>query len=121
MVTSSASGPDCLSVRPASGCDNDAHDGNSGTVSSRRRLVHVTTTDMSLALLLGPQLEAFAEAGYEVLGASAPGPFVREMGARGVRHLPLRHATRSFAPQHDVAALFELRTLFRALGPDIVH
>jgi len=29
-----------------------------------RRLVHVTTTDMSLELLLGPQLSAFAAAGY---------------------------------------------------------
>ena len=34
------------------------------------RLVHVTTTDISLAWLLGPQLEAFGEAGYEVIGAT---------------------------------------------------
>ena len=39
-----------------------------------KRLLHVTTVDMSLALLLGPQLRAFAEAGMEVIGVSAPVP-----------------------------------------------
>ncbi len=36
-----------------------------------KKLVHVTTVDMSLVLLLGPQLRAFAEAGMEVVGVSA--------------------------------------------------
>ena len=71
-----------------------------------RRLVHVTTTDMSLELLLGPQLSAFVAAGYEVIGASAPGRYVEAIEARGVRHVPLTHATRSMAPQHDLAAWF---------------
>ena len=86
-----------------------------------RRLVHVTTTDMSLELLLGPQLSAFVAAGYEVIGASAPGRYVEAIEARGVRHVPLTHATRSMAPQHDLAAWFELRRLFVELQPDIVH
>ena len=34
---------------------------------SRPRLVHLTTTDISLELLLGPQLSAFVDAGYEVI------------------------------------------------------
>ncbi len=38
--------------------------------------MHLTTTDISLELLLGPQLSAFVDAGYEVIGVSAPGPFV---------------------------------------------
>jgi glycosyltransferase involved in cell wall biosynthesis len=85
------------------------------------RLVHVTTTDMSLALLLGPQLRAFAAAGYEVIGMSAPGEWVGQLEADGIRHIPLRHATRAVAPAHDVRALGELRGLFRTLRPDIVH
>lgn len=85
------------------------------------RLLHVTTTDMSLALLLGPQLRAFAEAGYEVIGVSAPGPFVAELETQGIRHIPLRHATRSAAPHRDVLALAELRALFSDLRPAIVH
>ncbi|HEY7439336.1 MAG TPA: glycosyltransferase family 4 protein [Acidimicrobiia bacterium] len=88
---------------------------------SRRRLVHVTTTDMSLELLLGPQLSAFRDAGYEVIGASAPGRYLEALEARGVRHYPLRGATRAMAPRRDARALLELRSLFRDLRPDIVH
>jgi len=90
-------------------------------LGGRPRLVHVTTTDISLALLLGPQLEAFADAGYDVITASAPGPFVERLRAAGIDHIPLRHATRAMAPQHDLAALAELTALFRRLRPDIVH
>ena len=84
-------------------------------------LVHVTTTDISLALLLAPQLAAFRDAGYEVVTASAPGPFVPRIEAMGLKHVPLVHATRAMAPHHDMAAFVELRSLFRALRPDIVH
>ena len=85
------------------------------------RLLHVTTTDISLELLLGPQLRAFGEAGYEVHTASAPGPFVAGLTADGIEHHPLRHATRAIAPGRDLAAPAELYRLFRRLRPDIVH
>jgi glycosyltransferase involved in cell wall biosynthesis len=85
------------------------------------RLLHVTTTDMSLELLLGPQLRAFRDAGYEVHTASAPGPFVAGLARDGIAHHPLRHATRAFALGHDAAAPYELYRLFRRLRPDIVH
>ncbi len=88
---------------------------------SRPLLVHVTTTDISLELLLGNQLEAFAEAGYDVVGVSAPGPYVAALERRGVRHVPLRHATRSFSLREDARALAELTALFRRLRPVIVH
>jgi glycosyltransferase involved in cell wall biosynthesis len=84
-------------------------------------LVHVTTTDMSLALLLGPQLSAFAVAGYDVVGVSAPGPFVAELERAGIRHIALGHATRSVSPLDDVRAAAELYRLLRRLRPDIVH
>ncbi len=76
---------------------------------------------MSLALLLGPQLTAFRRAGFDVIGVSAPGPYVPELETAGIRHVPLRHATRSMAPGHDLAALAELVRLFRRLRPAIVH
>jgi glycosyltransferase involved in cell wall biosynthesis len=84
-------------------------------------LIHVTTADMSLVLLLGPQLRAFAAEGMEVIGVSSPGPFVEQLGEWGISHVPLRHATRSVAPGHDLLALPELKRLFRRLRPDIVH
>jgi glycosyltransferase involved in cell wall biosynthesis len=86
-----------------------------------KRLVHVTTVDMSLVLLLGPQLRAFADAGMDVVGVSAPGPFVPQLESWGIRHEPLRHATRSSAPGQDAMALVELWRLFKRLRPDIVH
>ena len=86
-----------------------------------KKLVHVTTVDMSLVLLLGPQLRAFADAGMEVVGVSAPGPFVPQLESWGIRHQPLRHATRSAAVGQDLLALAELWRLFRQLEPDIVH
>jgi glycosyltransferase involved in cell wall biosynthesis len=86
-----------------------------------RRVVHVTTTDISLALLLGPQLRAFADAGMDVIGVSASGPWVSQLTAMGIRHEPLRHATRSVNVAQDVAALGELVRLLRHLRPDIVH
>ncbi len=86
-----------------------------------KRLLHVTTTDISLVLLLGAQLRAFAAAGYDVVTASAPGPWVNRLREWGVGHHPLRYATRAFAPSQDARALLELRTLFRRLQPDVVH
>jgi glycosyltransferase involved in cell wall biosynthesis len=89
--------------------------------ASRPMVVHVTTTDMSLELLLGPQLEAIASAGYRVVGVSAPGPYVDALARRGVEHVALAHATRAMAPTEDAQALTELMALFRRLRPSIVH
>ncbi len=84
-------------------------------------LVHVTTADISLELLLGPQLSAYRSAGFDVVGVSAPGPFVDDVTARGVRHIPLDNATRAMDPSSDARALLELIRLFRYLRPTIVH
>jgi glycosyltransferase involved in cell wall biosynthesis len=89
--------------------------------ASRPLVVHVTTTDMSLELLLGPQLEAIADAGYRVIGASAPGSHAHALARRGVEYVALAHATRAMAPAEDARALAELMALFRRLRPSIVH
>lgn len=89
--------------------------------AGRPRLIHLTTVDISLELLLGPQLSAFVDAGYEVIGMSAPGPHVPAIEARGVRHIALDNSTRSMSLTTDARALFELRRRFRELRPDIVH
>jgi len=85
------------------------------------RVVHVTTTDISLFLLLGPQLLAFRDAGYDVVGVSAPGPYVDRLEALGIHHVALQHATRAMAPNRDAALVPELVRTFRRLRPDIVH
>jgi glycosyltransferase involved in cell wall biosynthesis len=90
-------------------------------MARRPVVVHLTTVDMSLELLLGPQLRAFRRAGYRVVGASAPGPYVAGLEADGIEHVALRHATRSWSPTADARALRELVGLFGHLRPDVVH
>jgi glycosyltransferase involved in cell wall biosynthesis len=86
-----------------------------------RHVVHLTTTDMSLELLLGPQLTAFVEAGWQVTGVSAAGPFVPAIEARGVTFVGLEHSTRSMSVGSDLRAMREVYQLFRRLRPDVVH
>jgi glycosyltransferase involved in cell wall biosynthesis len=94
---------------------------NSSSPLVGRRLDHLATTDMSLALLLGPQLRAFANAGMDVIGASAAGSYAGELATWGIRHETVHHATRSNSVRQDAQALVELVRMFRRLRPDIVH
>jgi glycosyltransferase involved in cell wall biosynthesis len=87
----------------------------------RPKLIHLTTVDMTLELLLGPQLEAFAEAGYDVIGVSAPGPFVERIEARGVRHIPLTSSTRDMSIAADLKSAAEFAGIVRRERPEIVH
>lgn len=90
-------------------------------MSRRPRVVHVATSDISLALLLGHQLRAFTEAGYEVVGVSGPGPFAAGLTELGVAHHALPSLTRAVDPRADLRAPIDLFRLFRTLRPDIVH
>ncbi len=90
-------------------------------MSRRPVVVHLTTVDMSLALLLLPQLVAFQEAGYEVIGVSAPGPYVSKLEEHGIRHIPLTRSTRASDLRADLATAREFYRLCRRLRPDIVH
>ena len=85
------------------------------------RVVHVTTTAMSLDWLLRPQLEAFAAAGYDVMAMSAPDDHVAAIEAAGIDHVPIPALTRSLSPGRDARALEQLHRAFRAIAPDIVH
>ena len=67
------------------------------------RVAHLTTVDMSLALLLPTELTCDVEAGLEVTAFSAPGPYVPRVTALGVRHVPTSSLTRSWRPLADRA------------------
>lgn len=85
------------------------------------RIAHLTTVDMSLALLLGTELEVAVKAGHQVFGISAPGPYVERVVALGVTHAPVPTLTRSWAPGRDLAAFRELLRTIRALDLDVLH
>jgi glycosyltransferase involved in cell wall biosynthesis/ribosomal protein S18 acetylase RimI-like enzyme len=87
----------------------------------RLRVAHVTTVDVTLWTLLRNQLTHLREQGFEVTGISAPGPWVAELEAAGIRHLPWPHATRSWNPWGDLRAFLELLAILRRERFDIVH
>lgn len=88
---------------------------------AKPRVVHITTTDMSLDWLLGPQLQAIQAAGYEVIGMSAAGPHVAHLNEMGIQHVDVPAFTRSANPIQDLRAFAQLVRLLRSLRPDIVH
>jgi glycosyltransferase involved in cell wall biosynthesis len=85
------------------------------------KVAHLTTVDMSLRYLLLPQLRAVLERGGDVVGISAPGPWVAAIEAEGVRFRPLASSTRSFSPLADLRAAWELYRVLRDERPDLLH
>lgn len=85
------------------------------------RLAHLTTVDMSLALLLSTELETDLSDGHTVLGISAPGPYVDRVTALGVTHVPVPSLARSWAPLTDARAFVELLRTLRSLELDVLH
>lgn len=87
----------------------------------RLRIAHLCTIDMSLAWLLAKELTCDLEAGHEVLGLSAPGPYVAQIEALGVRHVPAPALVRYWSPRDDLRAARQLWRLLRALDLDVLH
>ena len=85
------------------------------------RVAHLTTVDMSLALLLGPQIDAVVAAGGEVVGISASGPFVPDLERSGMRHVALQSSTRGWDLAADLRAVRELWQALRRERPTVLH
>jgi len=85
------------------------------------RVAHLTTIDMSLALLLGTELCADVESGLKVFGLSAPGSWVERVEELEVTHVPLPSLTRSWDLARDAAAGRELYRALRRLDLDVLH
>lgn len=85
------------------------------------RVAHLTTVDSSLWYLLLPQLRAVRDGGGEVIGISAPGPWVDKLAAEGVGHEPLPSSTRGWDPLADVRAARELWRILRRERVDVLH
>jgi glycosyltransferase involved in cell wall biosynthesis/ribosomal protein S18 acetylase RimI-like enzyme len=82
---------------------------------------HVATVDLTLRFLLMPQLRRLRDEGYEVVGISAPGPWVSDLEVEGIRHVAWPSATRSWDPRSDLRAYQELVQIFRREKFRIVH
>ena len=92
-----------------------------GAHVNRPRVAHITTVDLSLRFLLLAQLRALRDEGFEVTAISAPGPWVADLEAEAIRHIPWGHATRSWDPRSDAVAFVELLRILRRERFDAVH
>ncbi len=85
------------------------------------RVGHLTTVDLSLWALLATELQVDVEAGFEVYGISAPGPYVPRVEALGVTHVPVPAFTRAQDPRADARAARQLWRVLRDLDLDVLH
>src|SRR5262245_28318197 len=84
-------------------------------------VAHLTTIDLSLRFLLMAQLRGARDAGYDVVGISAPGPWIAELEAEGVRHIPLHSSTRAADPRADLRSARALWGGLRRGRPAVLH
>lgn len=84
------------------------------------KIAHISTIDMALSLLLLNQLKCLQQSGYDVVGISAPGPYLPSIEAAGIRHIPIP-MTRQFTPFADLVALKKLCEVLRRERFTIVH
>lgn len=85
------------------------------------RVAHVATVDLTHRFLLLPQLTALRDAGYDVTAISAPGPWVADIEAAGIRFIPWKNVTRTWDLAADLRAFRELARIFRRHRFDVVH
>ena len=85
------------------------------------KVAHLTTVDLSLRFLLFPQLVAVIDNGGEVIGISAPGPWVEGLDRDGIRHVALPSSTRRFDLAADLRTARELWQVLRRERPDVLH
>ncbi len=88
---------------------------------SRVKLAHLTTVDMSLRYLVLPQLEQAVAMGWDTIGISAPGEYVAEVEAVGVRHIPLPTSSCGWSLAGDLKAAVDLWKILRRERVDILH
>ncbi len=113
-------------VAPAEGaCEHRAVTSHSepgpSSATTPGRIAHLTTVDMSLALLLATELEERVHEGWEVFGISAPGPYVERVEAFGVHHVAIPQLTRSWSLGSDAKAFVALFRTLRGLQLDVLH
>ena len=89
--------------------------------SARWRIAHLTTADISLALLLETELSERVMEGHTVLGISASGPYVPRVEAIGVEHVAVPELTRTWGLWRDLQGFIALWRTLRRLDLDVLH
>jgi glycosyltransferase involved in cell wall biosynthesis/ribosomal protein S18 acetylase RimI-like enzyme len=90
-------------------------------MTQKLKVAHVATVDLTLRFLLFGQLRRLLDEGYEVATISAPGPWVADLQAAGIRHIAWQHATRAWDVRSDLLAFVELVRILNRERFDLVH
>ena len=85
------------------------------------RVLHLTTVDMTLALVLEAELRTGVGLGHDMHAASAPGPFEARILATGAVFWPVPAFRRDWSLRSDLAASRQVWRLVRAVRPDVLH
>jgi glycosyltransferase involved in cell wall biosynthesis len=84
------------------------------------KVVHVTTSDMSLRYLLLDQMRYLRSLGHDVRAVSGPGPWVQSVRDAGVP-VDIVPLTREIRPLRDLRAFIALVAYFARRRPDAIH
>jgi glycosyltransferase involved in cell wall biosynthesis len=85
------------------------------------KVAYLTTVDLSLRFLVLAQLTALRDEGHDVIGISAPGPWVADLEREGIRHVRLGSSTRAMDLGADARSARELWHVLRRERPDVLH
>ena len=88
--------------------------------SEKTKVVIICAADVSVKVLLRPQITAMQRAGYNVTAVCSDGALVQELRDGGLR-VETVDILRRISPWRDIKALFRLVRLFKRLEVDIVH
>jgi glycosyltransferase involved in cell wall biosynthesis len=87
---------------------------------NRPKVLVVCAVDTTAWVLLGTQIRAIRERGWEVSVACTDGPMLRRLAAEGIPTYPV-HISRAIAPMTNLLAVVRLYRVIRARRFDIVH
>jgi len=93
----------------------------SSRMTTRKKLIRITTVPMALRYLLNGQMRFMKEQGFEVLMISADGRERAEVIANEQCPHLVVPMTRRITPFRDLRCLWQLIRIFRREKPDIVH
>lgn len=89
--------------------------------SKRVKICHIASVDMTVKLLLMPQLKFLMGLGYDVYAVCSPGSLVEEIEKEGIRVKSITIKRKLLSPVSDIAAFFQLYFYFKKEKFDIVH
>lgn len=87
----------------------------------KTKLIRITTAPISLNILLKGQHKYMCDKGFEVVGVSSDGQYLKEVAENEKIKIVAINMTRIISPLRDIRSLFAFYLLCRREKPHIVH